>query len=471
MSQPVHVHFMGIGGSGIAGVAILAKKAGFEVSGCDLAKESSYYTPALAEAGIEPLVGHDVSHLEGVDILAVSPAVLAIDADHPEILGAETRGVLMTWQEFMGRYLQKDKFVIAIAGTHGKSTTTALAGLALEAAGLDPIVEVGGVVLQWQASVRWGNSKYFVCEADEFNYNFLHYSPSVMTINNIEMDHPEFFKDFEQFRGSFKKFIRKIKKPKILIVNEESEGIRQVLREMEPWLEQNRVKIIGYFFKKKFAFPFAEEYQGKIIKITPELIHFTVKTPSGIEKFELKLPGRHNVANALGVLACAFELGIKPEKIKKILETFGGISRRFEQIGKEKGITVFDDYGHHPTAVRATLEATKQRYPKRRIWAVFEPHQHSRLYLFLNEFAASLRLADQVIITKIFAGREEDTGKIKAEDLVEKIGSKARYIKDFDQVAQEVAKEARKDDLAIVFGAGKSYLLSRMIVKALKEDR
>jgi len=462
MKKNIHVHFVGIGGSAMAGVAILAKKFGFQVSGCDLQKETAY-SQSLTRFGIKPLVGHDLSHLKGVDILAISPAVLASNQNHPEVLEAKKQRILMTWQEFQGKYLQKNKTVIAIAGTHGKSTVTAMVGLILESGGLDPIIEVGALVPQWRATVRFGHSKYFICEADEFNNNFLHYSPSIIIINNLEMDHPEFFKNEIQFREAFKKFIKKIKKPKILIVNEESLGIQELLKEMKDWLAKERVRVLGYFLKRQFNFPFATKYQGEIIQQTPELTQFKVRG----ETFNLKIPGVHNVANALGAIACGRELGISSQKIKTALGNFIGLGRRFELIGEEKGIKVFDDYAVHPTAVEATLKAARQKYPQQKIWAVFEPHQYSRLKIFLNEFAQTLKKADQVIVTAIYPGREKIDPTIKSEDLVDKIGAKALYIEKFEEVAQKISQQVKSGDIVIVFGAGKSYLLSKMILEKL----
>ena len=454
------VHFMGIGGSAMAGVAILAKKFGFEVSGCDLQKETAY-SDTLTKFGIKPFLGHDISHLKDVDILAASPAILSTQPPSSEIVEARKQGILMTWQEFQGKYLQKDKMVIAIAGTHGKSTVTAMVGLILESGGLDPIVEVGALVPQWRATVRFGHSKYFICEADEFNNNFLHYSPSIIIINNLEMDHPEFFHNLEEFTAAFKKFIQKIKEPKILIVNEENQGVQKLLTEMKEWLTKEKVKIIGYFLQRKFNFPFAAEYQGEIIQQIPLFTQFRVKN----QIFNLKVPGLHYVANALGAMACGRELGISPEKIKEALENFSGVERRFEMIGEEKGIKVYDDYAVHPTAVAATLQAARQKYPQQKIWAVFEPHQYSRLKLFLNEFAQTLKKADQVIVTAIYPGREKIDPTIKSADLVDKIGDKAEYLKDFEEVAEKIKQKAQKGDVVIVFGAGKSYLLSKMILE------
>ena len=463
MSEKKNIHFMGIGGSALSGVAILAQSQGFKVSGCDSAKKTAYFDPLL-KRGIKPLFGHNKSHLEGIDILAVSVAVLVSNPNHPEIKEAKKRGILMTWQEFLGKYLQKDKFVIGIAGTHGKSTTTALIGLTLEMADLDPTVEIGAIMPRWQAPVRIGKSKYFVCEADEFNCNFLNYSPSVIIINNIEMDHPEFFKDFGHFKDSFKKFIKQIRPPKVLIVNEESKGIKEVLKEMEGWLKENKVKVIGYFIEDKFDFPFDLEYQANILKMSPSSTVFKV----GKDEFNLKLLGKDNVYNALGALALVFELNMNVSSLKKSLSIFNGLERRFELLGEEKGIKVFDDYAVHPRAVFSTLKAAEQKYPESRIWAVFEPHQFSRLSLFLKEFASVLSLADKVIVIPVFKGREKDNGLIRAEDLVKKIGKKARYIDSFEKIVEEIKAKGKSGDLVIFFGAGKSYLLSKQILKGIR---
>ena len=201
------VHFMGIAGSGMAPIALIAKSMGYEVSGCDIS-DSTYYSNALKENGIDMRVGHDESHLRDIDILAITPAVYDYNPDQPELLKAAETGILMTWQEFSGKYLQKDKDVIAVCGTHGKSSTTAMVGLMMENAGLDPIVEAGTIIKEWGSGYRLADSNYFVCEADEFNNNFLHYHPSYIAINNVEMDHPEFFKDVYEYQVELLSAIR-----------------------------------------------------------------------------------------------------------------------------------------------------------------------------------------------------------------------------------------------------------------------
>lgn len=470
MDKKLHVHFMGIGGSGMAPIAVIAKKSGFKVSGCDC-NETSYYSDALRNSGIDIIKGHSSEHLDGVDILAVTPAVFDINPNHPEIVEARKRNILMTWQEFMGKYLQKDKFLVAVAGTHGKSTTTVLAGLALEAGGLDPIVEAGTIYRPWGGGFRISESKYFVCEADEFNCNFLNYSPSLIIINNIEMDHPEFFKDFTEFKGAFKKFISNMKHPGTLVVNEESNGVRDVLTEMKNWLQENNVKVIGYYLKDKFDFPFSAEYKGEINSFTEDGVEFDVDGPNIKDSFKLGLLGAHNVSNSLGVLAAAIELGINLKTLKDVFEKYKGIGRRTELIAEVNGIKVYDDYGHHPTAIAAVLDTFRTTYPNKKVYAIVEPHQISRLKLFPQEFIAALNKSDEAIVTKTYIGREinKNLEPVDMNSLVSKVDAcKASYIEDFNKVADTISLKAGQGDIIIVFGAGNSHKLTKLIVERLK---
>lgn len=460
---------MGICGSGAAPIAIIAKNNGFDVSGCDL-NVSGYYKDALVKNNIEILKGHDLRHIEGIDILAISPALLDISPDHPEILEAKKRGILMTWQEFSAKYVQNEKFVISIAGTHGKSTTTILTGLVLENGELDPTVEAGTTFKNWGGGYRLGKSNYFVCEADEFNNNFLNYSPSIAIINNVEMDHPEFFKDINEVKNSFKNFIKKLKGPKILIVNEDSTAIREILCELKDWLNKEKVKVIGYYIDNNLEFPFAMEYKAELDSITPEYSSFKVINGDKEYNFKLGLIGKHNVENSLGVLISALELGVDIDSIKNSFENFKGIGRRLELIADINDIKIFDDFAHHPTAVSATLDSIKLSYPGKKVFAIFEPHQLSRTKLFFNEFAEALKKADRVIITKPFLGREANKGiePVNLDMLCNKIDiNKAEYIESPDKICSKILGEAKNGDIIIVFGAGESYKLSRKIINVL----
>ncbi|MBU3216517.1 UDP-N-acetylmuramate--L-alanine ligase [Clostridium estertheticum] len=470
MGNKKKVHFMGICGSGAAPIAVIAKNMGFDVSGCDL-NMSAYYNDALVKNSIEIFKGHDLNHIENVDILAISPAILDISPNHPEIVEAKKRGILMTWQEFSAKYVQNKKYVISISGTHGKSTTTILMGLVLENGGLDPIVEAGTIFKNWGGGYRLGKSKYFVCEADEFNNNFLNYNPSIAIINNIEMDHPEFFKDVNEVKDSFKNFIKKLKGPKILIVNEDSTSIGEILYELKDWLKTEGVKVIGYYINNKLEFPFNTEYRAKLNSNTPEYSSFKVISGDKEDNFKLGLIGQHNVQNSLGVLIAALELGVDIDIIKNSFENFKGIGRRLELIANIDEVKVFDDFAHHPTAVAITLDSIRLSYPGKKIFAIFEPHQLSRTKLFFHEFATALKKADRVIITRPFLGREANKNlePVDLDMLSDEIGvNKAEYIENFDKVCEKILSEAKNGDI-IVFGAGESYKLSRKIIDLLNK--
>ncbi|WP_461614475.1 UDP-N-acetylmuramate--L-alanine ligase [Clostridium sp. Marseille-QA1073] len=471
MKDKIKVHFMGICGSGAAPIAIIAKNMGFEVSGCDL-NVKGYYSNTLIENNIEVKKGHDSKHIEGIDVLAISPAILDISPNHPEIIAARERGILMTWQEFSARYIQNEKFVISIAGTHGKSTTTILMGIVLENAELDPIVEAGTTFKKWGGGYRIGESKYFICEADEFNNNFLNYNSSIAIINNVEMDHPEFFKDLDEVKDSFKKFIKKLQMPKILIVNEESTALKEILYELKDWLHEEQVKVIGYYINNNCDFPFDIEYKAVLGRSLSEYSEYKVINGDKEYEFQLGLIGKHNIENSLGTLIAALELDVDIDVIKDSFKNFKGIGRRLELIEDIEGVKIYDDFAHHPTAVASTLESIKVSHPGKKVFAIFEPHQISRIKLFFHEFAEALKKADRVIILKPFLGREANKNiePINVETLVNEINPDiAEYIEDYDNVCNKIINEVENGDIIMVFGAGESYKLSRKIINMLKE--
>lgn len=469
MKKNLRIHFVGIGGSGASEVALLAKKNGFIVSGCDIAKET-YYINELKKSGINPLVGHSIAHLKDVDVVTVSPALLVKGVKNSEVEYARERSILMTWQEFMGKILQKGKYAIGICGTHGKTTTTAMMGLVMEEAGLDPTVEVGGIVPSWGSGARFGKSKYFVFEADEYNYNFLNYSPSVIILNNIEMDHPEFYKNYDAFKDSFRQFIERIKGPKLLVANEESKGVQEVLVNMDRQLKANKINVFGYYFDARFSYSYFDELHCSITGISPSGTDFSVINGNLRKNYRLGIVGRHNVANSLGVIAVADFLKIPHGAIDRTLRAFKNLGRRFELVGEKKQIMVFDDYAVHPSAVEATIAAARQKYPGAKIIAVFEPHQFSRLKIFKDKFAIAFGNADFTYGVPVFAGREIDNGSTKIEDLMDLLGKKGATCNSFEDCADKVSKAVSGGEVIIVFGAGKSYLLSRLILEKLGNE-
>jgi UDP-N-acetylmuramate--alanine ligase len=418
------LHFIGIGGSGISGVAKLAEEMGHEVTGCDLEGSTAYKK--------EIFQGHSPEHIKDVDLVIATPAIFYQDKDNTEILAAKEKGILITWEEFVGKYLAKDKKVICVAGTHGKSTTTAMVGRLLEEAGLDPLVVIGAKVPDWDGNSRFGKGEYFVIEADEFNNNFLSYHPKIIILNNIEFDHPDFFKSEEEVFESFEKFIKNITGEKILICNSDSVGVEKLLKD----LSVQDLKIIKYSAQKKDL------------------------------DFKLKVPGTHNQLNALGVIALGRELGIKDDVIKSSLESFTGISRRMELISDKSGIIVYDDYAHHPTAIAATITGIREKYPDSRIWAIDEPHGFARTKALLSNYNGVFDGADKVLIGPIFKARDVNDPDITPELVAEKSEHKdARGVNSFEEIKDILKKELKPEDVVLVMGAGKSYKWAREIAE------
>lgn len=457
---PKSVHFMGIGGSGMSGVAQIAAAQGFQVSGCDLSVDTPYISK-VQNLGLPVSLGHDPLHLDGVDILAVTPAVFYQNNTHPEVELARSKGILMKWQEFMGQYLHLGKFVICIAGTHGKSTTTALAGQLLETAQLDPTVEVGATVPLWHSNVRIGTGRYFISEADEFHNNFASYRPDIIILNNIEMDHPEYFGSVDKLLSTYRDFISHLKPHGTLIYNSNSALAHSLVSS----LSHPHFNLVPYSY-----FEIHSEH------LSPTATTFSYHG----HNYSLSLPGRHNIENALGVIELARLLKIKLSQVKSSLKSFTGIDRRLQFLGEKHGIKVYDDYANHPTAFLATIQAARQLHPGLPVWAVIEPHTFSRLRTLLPQLPASLASADQVIITKVFASRETDPGDFSGLTITDYLNrnsppakkatptlSWATYIPEFPAVADHLKSQAPENCVILVMGSGLSHRLSRLILELL----
>jgi UDP-N-acetylmuramate--alanine ligase len=456
------IHVIGIAGSGAAGLALLAHHAGAAVDGCD-ADTPSPYTPPLEAAGVRVIAGHDPAHLGGVERVAITPALRA-NPDLPELVAAREAGLpIVTWQQILGELMAAEgRIGLAVTGTHGKSTTTALLGHLLEVAGLDPTVEVGAFIPAWGASVRPGGGAPFLVEADEFGDNFLHYHPAGAIVTNVEMDHPDFFADREAVLASMERFVRGMGESaalggRLVLTTAADSGSRALLERLEGW-------------------------DGRILRYGPEgdVEAQDVAYASGGARFRLfehafesPLAGDHNVLNATAALLLAHELGASPESMAAGLRSFAGAGRRMELIADTAGVIVYDDYGHHPTEVRAALAAVRQKVGDRRLWAVFEPHMYSRTALFIEEFAQAFTDADEVVIADIFASRDTDaamrgTSAEALADAIERISAvPAIATGDVDATTEYVADHLRPGDAVLVMGAGKSYRIARGLADAL----
>lgn len=424
-----HLHFIGIEGSGASAVAAVAKAHGYHVSGCDqnlTGEYSSIFDPQTV------FVSHAVEHLAGVDMVVVSPAIEISDPNNTELKAAKSLNLeILTWQQFLGQYLVAEMFVIAVCGTHGKSTTTAMVAKVLADANLDPTVILGAKIGEWGRNYRVGKSKYLVVEADEYNNNFMAYSPNLTVVTNIDRDHLEFFKDFDHIKQAFVDFLVKTKE--VIVANLADSNVADTVK----WVMKNTgVKVMDS------------------AKIEAE--------------FDLKLPGEFNISNAKAAFQTGILLGIDPEQILKSLNNFSGIGRRFEEIGSLNGAKVISDFAHHPTEMEVSLKAAREKYPDQKIWLIFQPHLFSRTKLLFNEFAEVLKNApiDGAILVDIFASRENDPGDISSKMLVDEVSmGNVEYIPTVEMALKNIEPALTPKDMVIFMGAGDIDSIGREYLK------
>ncbi len=453
------IHAVGAGGHGISAALLLARAHGAIVTGCDAAETAMSHL--LARHGITVNVGHDARHTADADLVVVSPAVTYRNPDLPELSVARERGIpVVKWQALLG-YLMAGSIGVSVAGVHGKGTTTALLSTLAIAGGLDPTCEVGETVVDWGANVRLGEGRVFINEADEFDYNFLHYHPRVVVLTAVEYDHPEFFSSYEAIRDAFTQFLRGMDMrerqedvpPPTLVLNADSPGCLDVLEQLGGW--PGDVRTFG--IERTDA-----DVRAEGIHVGGET-RFTVQLRgAALGEVRLTMPGQHNVANALAAITAADALGVAPDVMAPALSTFRGLRRRFELI-EDGDVTFVDDYAHHPHAVALTLETASQRFPGRRIVAVFQPTLYTRLHRFLGPFSEAFDTADEVLIVEIQPSREVDTGLIHGSALVREIARRptfagrpaaVRYGGNFAETAALLRELRQPGDVVVVMGSG-----------------
>ena len=461
------IHVIGIAGSGAAGTALLLHHAGATVDGCDLDAPSPY-TPPLDAAGIRYAVGHDPAHLEGIQRVAISPALRSVP-DHVELTASLARNLpVATWQQLLGELQAAPGHIgLGVTGTHGKSTTTALLGHLLIAAGLDPTVEVGAFIGAWGASVRPGGGATFLVEADEFGDNFLNYHPAGAIVTNVEMDHPDYFADTAAVLASFERFVRGMGTDpalngRLLVIAADDPGASELVARLQDW--DGRILRYG---------PGGEVVAGDVLRNRTGTA-FTLFD----HRFETTLAGAHNVLNATAALIMARTLGADLDLLAEGLRTFAGAGRRMELIADTATVTIYDDYGHHPTEVRAALSAARQMVGSdRRLWAVFEPHMYSRTALLMDAFATAFTDANEVVIADIFASRDTpaavaSTSAEALADAIERTSAvPAIATGDVDATTAYVADHLGTGDAVLVMGAGKSYRIARGIAERMAGER
>ena len=439
---PVHVHFIGIGGISMSGLAEILLKEGFTVSGSD--SRESELTRHLEAAGASIHYGQCAENITaGIDVVVYTAA---IHPDNPEYAAAVQADIpLLARAELLGQIMRNYRHAIAVSGTHGKTTTTSMLSLILLEAEKDPTISVGGILHEIGGNIRIGHSDTFLTEACEYTNSFLSFYPTLGIILNIEEDHMDFFKDLADIRNSFHRFSLLLPRHGLLVMNGE-------IPHPEEITEGVQARVVTYGLTGQ------EDYSAGEISYDEKgcASFLAMQGKEALGTVRLSVPGVHNVSNALAAIAASLEVGVPFDAICRGLRLFHGADRRFQYKGEVEGITVIDDYAHHPTEIAATLKAAAN-YPHRELWCVFQPHTYTRTQAFLHEFAEALSLADHVVLADIYAAREVNTLGISSADLqkeMEKSGKSCSYFPTFEEIEAFLLKNCMHGDLLITMGAG-----------------
>ena len=440
--NPIHVHFIGIGGISMSGLAEILLDEGFTISGSD--SRESDLTKHLEARGIQIFYGQKASNIiPGIDLVVYTAA---IHEDNPEFAEAKSKNLpMLSRAELLGQIMDNYENSIAVAGTHGKTTTTSMISQILLEAKTDPTITVGGILDAINGNLRVGNSEVFISEACEYTNSFLNFRPKYSIILNIEAEHLDFFKDINDIRASFRKYSANTLANGATIINGEIDNYEEIVDGLPQ-------QIITYGLNSTYDY-YAENitYDEKACAIFSAMHNGTK-----IMDVHLNVPGKHNVSNSLAAIALCQAMNIPTEAIISGLTKFGGANRRFQYKGEIDGVTIIDDYAHHPTEIRATLTAAAN-YPHKRLVLVFQPHTYSRTKAFLNDFADVLSMADVVVLADIYAAREQNTYGISSKDilnLLKEKGTDAYYFPTFDEIEKFLLKNCINGDLLITMGAG-----------------
>src|SRR5271166_2292015 len=457
--RPQHLHFTGVGGIGMSGIAEVLLNLGYQISGSDL--KDSPVTRRLATLGAAIFDGHSAANITGADVVVTSSA---ISIDNPEVAEARRQHIPVIQRAEMLAELMRLKYGIAIAGMHGKTTTTSMVAAVLAAGGLDPTVVVGGRVDALGSNARLGKSEYLVAEADESDRSFLKLSPILAVVTNIDREHMDCYRDMKDVKKTFRKFMDRVPFYGMVVACNDNDDLRRLL----PTVQR---RILTYGTRE------GSDFQITDVRCAPRensvaLSSFRVSYRGGdLGEFDLRVPGEHNVENATAAIAVGIGLDVPIEDIRRALENFNGVDRRFQQIGAANGVTVIDDYGHHPTEIRATLAAAQQcGFGK--VHVIFQPHRYTRTQLLLDEFAAAFRDADSLLVLDIYPASEPPIPGVTAEVLANRItearAPKARYVSSFGEAATLAASEARPGDMILTLGAGNISQLGPHLLEALE---
>ena len=441
--KPIRVHFIGIGGISMSGFAELLHTMGFQISGSD--RNESKITKHLEDLGISIIYDQTASNITPDMDLVVYTA--AVHEDNEEFAAAKAAGIpMLDRAEMVGQVMQNYTSSIAVSGTHGKTSTTSMVSHIMLAADLDPTISVGGILKAIDGNIRIGKSGNFITEACEYTNSFLKFHPTTGIILNVEAEHLDFFKDLEDVRNSFHQFADLIPETGLMVINSEIDDYKELLKDI-------KCRILTYSTTDSSSDIFADnitfDERGNGV------FDLVVKGET-LGTIHMNVIGIHNISNALAAIGAALDFGVTFEQITEGLSTFYGTDRRFQYKGEVGGVTIIDDYAHHPTEIEATLKSVKN-IPCHTAWCVFQPHTYTRTKAFLKDFAKALSLADKVVLADIYAARENDPGDISSLDLkreLEALGKEVYYFPSFDEIIDFLLENCINGDLLITMGAG-----------------
>ncbi len=443
-----NIHFVGIGGIGMSGIAEILHERGMTVSGCDLKRSSS--TALLAGRGVDIHIGHDPAHLAGVDAIVVTAAVRGANV---EVDTARADGVQVIRRKDLLAAIVNEKRAVGVSGTHGKTTTSAMIATVLEDAGLDPTVIIGGMLRNFASNARSGKGDMIVVEADEYDRTFHELQPEIAVITNIEADHLDYYGSFENIVEAFRIFTENVRPGGAIIGCVDDPAVAALLDRRG---RSNDPKIIRYGL-------------GPGADLTTRNLTFDERGSSfeveGVGFFKLFVPGEHNVRNALAAIAVARALGVGHDAIAAGLAKFLGVDRRFQILGDYNGALVVDDYAHHPTEIRATLSAARSGYPRRRVVALFQPHLYSRTRDFSREFGSSLAGADVALVAPIYAAREQPIDGVSSRMIADSAEGVEFIDRSHAEIINELRRRLQPNDVFIAMGAGDVHEIAEALVR------
>jgi len=450
----MRVHLVGIGGIGLSAIARVLHGWGYVVSGSD--QRESALTRALQAEGIPVSIGHRADNIADAELLIISSA---IPEDNVEVVAARRRELTVAKREQVLGELTADKTTIAVAGTHGKTTTSAMIAWILDQVGLEPTFIVGGVLQNMGTNARAGHGPHFVIEADEYDRTFLGLRPGVAVITTLEHDHPDCYPTFDDMRAAFGAFANQMRPQGVLVVCGDDEAARQVA---ESQADLGR-RVVTYGVGEQW------DWHARGVQLGSNAAFEVWQGGRLAGMCALQIPGLHNLLNALAALAVSAEVGVEFSAAAAALTRYRGTARRFEIKGHKAGITVVDDYAHHPTEIRATLAAARLKYPGRSIWAVFQPHTYSRTAALLDDFATAFGDADHVLVTSIYAARETDSLGISGRDLVARTHHPdVRYVASRAEAVEALLQRVQPGDVVLTLGAGDGYLIGDQLLQRLQ---